>query len=214
MESNLKFINKIFLKTLTATGLAFFLLSSYVSAHVVVSPKQVSTSERTTFSVSVPNEHDTPVVAVKLIIPEGVSSVRPHAKQGWKIEIIKSGEGDNAIVNEIEWSSDGADIPVDLKDEFLFSAKAPDINTELIWKAYETYADGRVVNWDQAPSDKEDNKPYSVSKVSTDSDQENIITETEEATLNATNKANRAIYLGVLGIAVGLIGIFFATRKK
>src|SRR5690606_19980666 len=103
------------------------------------------------------NEHDTAVVGVRLVIPEGLASVRPYAKAGWDIKVVTTGEGEDISATEITWTSAGNNIPVSLKDDFLFGAKAPADGTELIWKAYETYEDGTVVGWDQVPSEEEGN---------------------------------------------------------
>lgn len=188
--------------------------SSSASAHVVVSPKQVLTAERATFAVSVPNEHDSPVVVVRLVIPEGLASVRPYAKQGWNIEVTKTGEGENTKVTEIVWTSVGADVPVDLKDDFLFGAKAPEKTIELKWKAYETYADGRVVGWEQEPSEAEDSKPYSVTKVISETAQDAATKKVDTAAAEAEAVANRSLYIAVAGVIMGLVAIFLATRRK
>ena len=209
---------KVATKKLPLVGLIVSVMalvfSATASAHVVVNPKQVLTAERATFAVSVPNEHDTPVVAVRLIIPEGLTSVRPYAKQGWNIEVAKTGEGENVTATEIKWISAGANVPVDLKDDFLFGAKAPENATELKWKAYETYADGTVVAWEQEPSEAEENKPYSVTKVVSETAQDTAIKNADQAAADAKIAANRSLYVGIAGVVLGLAGVFLATRKK
>lgn len=192
----------------------FSLVSSNVAlAHVTVSPKQTLTAERLTFAVSVPNEHDTPVVGVRLIVPEGLSSVRPYAKTGWNVEIVSEGEGETRVVKEIKWLSSGGNVPVNLKDDFLFGAKTPEKPGQLQWKAYETYQDGLVVAWDQEPSDAEDSKPFSVTEVAADSG------DSEETKVSPTTDksdvvAERALYLGVAAVVLSLAAITLAIRKK
>ena len=115
-------------------SLMTLLFSMTASAHVTVSPKQVLTAERVTFAVSVPNEHDTPVVGVRVVIPEGLTSVRPYAKAGWEVEVKTTGEGENISATEITWTSAGNDVPVNLKDDFLFGAKAPADAGDLVWR--------------------------------------------------------------------------------
>ncbi len=119
------------------------------SAHVTVKPGQVGVGERLNFVVSVPTEEGVPTVQVRIVIPEGVTSVRPNAKSGWNIQLKKTGEGNEARITEIIWS--GGKIPAELRDEFVFSAQAPAESTTLIWKAYQTYADGDVVAWENSP---------------------------------------------------------------
>lgn len=159
--------------------LAFIFLPNVVRAHVTVKPSQVGIGERLNFSVSVPTEETAPTIQVRLVIPEGLSSVRPNVKAGWNVEIIKSGEGETERVSEIVWS--GGSIPPDMRDEFMFSAQAPAAQGELTWKAYQTYQNDVVVAWDASPeivSEYESSnpeqgprdssnapKPYSVTKV-------------------------------------------------
>jgi uncharacterized protein YcnI len=120
-----------------------------IFAHVTVKPSEVNIAQRTNFSVSVPTEEDNPTIAVKLIIPDGVQSVRPNVKPGWKIELKKTGQGEDVKVSEIIWT--GGNIPVDQKDEFIFSAQAPANGTTIVWKAYQTYSDGDIVAWENDP---------------------------------------------------------------
>lgn len=209
----MKFIKKIAAFTMSISALALS-FGGIASAHVVVTPNQVVSAERTTFAVSVPNEHDTPVVGLRLVIPDGLTSVRPYAKQGWTIEVAKTGEGENASAKEIKWTSAGANVPVDLKDDFLFGAKAPNSATELKWKAYETYEDGTVVAWEQAPSESKDNKPYSVTKVMTETTQDAAIKKADQAAADAKTAASNSLYVGIAGVVLGLVGVFLATRKK
>ncbi len=196
------------------TGVFAILITSSASAHIVVSPKQALTAERATFAMSVPNEHDSPVVQLRLVIPEGLTSVRPFAKQGWNIETVRTGEGENVKVTEIKWTSAGANVPVNLKDDFHFGAKLPEGETELKWKAYETYENGLVVAWDQEPSEAEGSKPYSVTKVTKETETASSIKKIEQATADAKKSSDRAQLIGIAGAALGLVGIFLATRKK
>lgn len=128
---------------------AFLLAAVPAFAHVVVKPTQVGVAAFQTFTVGVPNEKDTPTIEIRLLIPEGVKSVSPNVKPGWTIDIKKAGEGENATVSEIDWK--GGSIPPEQRDEFVFSAQVPASETTLNWKAYQSYSDGSIVKWDQAP---------------------------------------------------------------
>lgn len=195
--------------------ISFLLLFTVTaSAHVTVSPKEVLTAQRVTFAVSVPNEHDTPVVGVRIVIPEGVTSVIPYNKSGWNIEIVKASEGEEAPVTEIKWTSANGTVPVGLKDDFLFGAKAPDTVTELNWKAYETYQDGTVVAWDQEPSDADGNFPYSVTKVAVESTQSIAINETAQLARDAKAAADRTLITAISALIISVGAFYFATRKK
>ncbi len=125
----------------------FFLLPVFASAHATVRPSEVGVGAYQTFTLSVPTEKEIATTEVRLLIPEGLESVRPNVKPGWNIQIVKSGEGDDASVTQIIWS--GGLIPADQRDEFFFSTKIPLAPTTLRWNAYQTYEDGSVVSWDQ-----------------------------------------------------------------
>src|SRR5436309_5049177 len=73
-------------------------------AHVIVSPHQVGVAATQNFTVNVPSEKDNPIVSVKLLLPDGLSSVVPYVVPGWTISTKSSGSGDTATVTEIDWS--------------------------------------------------------------------------------------------------------------
>jgi uncharacterized protein YcnI len=122
-------------------------------AHVVVKPNEVGVAAFQTFTIGVPVERDIPTTQLRLVIPEGLNYVTPNVKQGWTIDIKKSGEGETTRVTEITWS--GGSIPAGQRDEFLFSAQVPAKETAIAWKAYQTYEDGEVVSWDSSEDDIE-----------------------------------------------------------
>src|SRR5207249_3731710 len=90
-----------------------FLAANLALAHAVVSPNQVGVAKFQTFSLGVPSEKDSNTVAVRLLIPQGLTYVTPNVKLGWKIDIKKQGTGENAVVNEIDWT--GGSVPVGLR---------------------------------------------------------------------------------------------------
>ena len=146
------------------------LIQISASAHVVVKPAQVNPGSFERFAVGVPVEKEIPTVGIRLIIPEGLNYISPYVKTGWKID-VKKDNSEKPKITEISWT--GGNIPVGQKDEFIFSAQVPATDTEIKWKAYQTYSDGSVVNWDMEPvaeskksSDDEKSTPYSITKVS------------------------------------------------
>ncbi len=185
-------------------GMLLLASASPALAHVTVKPGEVMTATYQVFTVSVPNEKEIPTASVEVLIPEGVTSVTPTNKPSWKVSFEKV----NDTVQSITWS-DG-EIADGFRDEFTFSAKTPDAPMELQWKAYQTYADGTVVAWDQDSEDGHghggsDSGPFSVTNVTND----------EQADANTTQEAaERGMYLGVAGIVVGLAAVYFATKKK
>ncbi len=199
-------------------------------AHVVVKPNEVGVAARVNFVVSVPTEEDVPTVGLRLLIPEGLQSVRPNAKPGWKIELKKSGEGEEAKVTEIIWT--GGSIPAEQRDEFVFSAQAPAEETSLNWKAYQTYANGEVVAWDkdaktveeytkanppkEGEHDENAPKPFSVTKVKNDlaaapSPAANANTTTM---VQSSTQSNLPMILSVLALAGTGYCVWMQMRKR
>jgi uncharacterized protein YcnI len=138
------------------------LVPALASAHVIVTPSQAGIGQELVFNVSSPNEQQTPIIQVTLDIPSGISDVVPTQKDGWAI---------NTTASSITWS--GGQIPVGQRADFSFGAQVPGQPVTLDWKAYQTYADGTVVHWDQQPNGKSDDAsgnagPFSVTKVVND----------------------------------------------
>jgi uncharacterized protein YcnI len=182
---------------------AVIALPAAAFAHVVVTPKQADTAQRLVFTVSVPNEKSVAVTHLKLTIPKGVADVLPTSKGGWDITTAKNSDGEVAA---IEWAGT---IPAGERQDFSFSAQAPEKAGELQWKAYQTYADGTIVHWDQNPSasnESEDSGPYSVTAV-TDS------TPTMEDHPSSTPEIWGAYALSGLALIIAATALFRSNRS-
>jgi uncharacterized protein YcnI len=189
------------LLTGTITSLvAVVLMPAVAFAHVVVTPNKVGVGSELTFNISVPNEQQTPIVNVKLDIPDGVSEVIPTAKDGWTIDTTTNGDAKDPEVTAITWSA--GTIPVGQRDDFSFSAQVPAKATSLDWKAYQTYADGTVVHWDQKPAGSDDSTgnagPYSVTTVVNDLNASSTAT-----TKTSSSNANIALVLSLVALVLG-----------
>lgn len=189
-------------------------LTSNAYAHVVVKPAEVVTAGFQTFTAGVPNEKPIAVTGLKVIMPEGLNYVSPTQKTGWNISIEKVGEGEDAKVKSISW--EGGTISSGFRDDFTFSAQVPEKATELQWKAYQTYADGTVVAWDQAEEKEGDEKsgPYSVTKVVAQTEADSIVSEANEASSSAKAKADTTFYIAIAGLLVAVGAIYLVTKKK
>jgi uncharacterized protein YcnI len=177
------------------------------SAHVVVTPGNANIGKEIVFTVSVPNEQQTAVTNFKLQIPDGVASVIPTTKDGWTIDATNTGSGNDSKTTSLSWN--GGQIPVGQRQEFSFSAQVPSKATELDWKAYQTYADGTVVHWDQKPAGTDDASgnagPYSITKVIDD-------LSAPSQTKNS-NGSSLSLVLGLIAIIVSVGGILFHKKK-
>lgn len=188
----------------SATGVAIALaLPAVAFAHVIVTPNQAGIGEELVFNVSVPNERSVPVSSVKLDIPKGVDEVTPTIIPGFTIATT----GSTDTITSIIWTGS---IPVGQREDFSFGAQVPASATQLDWKAYQTYADGTVVHWDQKPAGSDDAVgtagPYSVTKVVND------LTSSTTST-DSSSKDTLALVFSVAALALSIGGLFLRRSR-
>ncbi len=219
-------MKKIISSLLVLITSLFFVPSAF--AHVTVKPAELGVGVRSNFVMSVPTEEDVPTTQVRLVIPEGLRSVRPNVAPGWNIQIVKTGEGENVRVSEIIWS--GGSIGVDMRNEFVFSAQAPADEASLNWKAYQTYANGLVVSWDTDPKAVEeyskanpvptgmhdDNapKPYSITKVLNDLAASPVSTLQTEAKEKESETFSLPMVLSIAAILLAGTSLYLQMKSK
>ncbi|MFC4304963.1 YcnI family protein [Cohnella boryungensis] len=136
-----------------------FGFASLASAHVTVQPKEAPAGSYQVFTVRVPSEKDAATTQVKVAIPDNVNISRFEPKSDWTYEIEKGAE--DKIVN-VTWKATGNGLGATEFGEFRMQGKVADDAKELVWKAYQTYSDGEVVEWTGAP---DADKPASVTTV-------------------------------------------------
>lgn len=202
------------------SALAVVLVSSSSAfAHVTVKPAEVVAAGYQTFTVNVPNEKPIPTVSVKLLMPDSIASATPTQKAGWEIVKETEGTGESAKTKSLTWQ--GGAITDGTRDEFTFSAKVPEKAGELQWKAYQTYSDGTVVAWDQASEgghghdgEESNSGALSVTKVVSESSDTAAVQKADQAAADAKVASERSLYVAIAALALGVVGIFLATRKK
>ena len=136
-----------------------FGFASLASAHVTVQPGSVPAGSYQVFTVRVPSEKDSSTTQVKVAIPAEVSVSRFEPKPDWTYEVEKGAE--DKIVS-VTWKATGSGLGATEFGEFRMQGKVADDAQELVWKAYQTYADGETVEWTGAP---DADKPASVTAV-------------------------------------------------
>ncbi|WP_442954376.1 DUF1775 domain-containing protein [Paenibacillus sp. MMS18-CY102] len=96
-------------------------------------------------SVRVPSEEkDTNTVKVQVKVPDQIKVSRVEPKAGWKYTLEKDAE---SKITSITWTADGPGLSDTEFTEFRVNGKVADDATELVWKAYQTYANGTLVEW-------------------------------------------------------------------
>jgi uncharacterized protein YcnI len=188
-------------------------------AHIQVTPPAVAPGDAAKFTVLVPGERDSETVKVELQMPRGLLPFSYADPAGWKRSLAKAPDGS---VERVVWTGSA---PSDGFTEFAFLAGTPDKAGELRFKALQTYADGTVVRWIGAP---DSDNPAAVVKVDAGASKQNAGGESgSDAAAPATDAATVAaapagggssntlpIILGTAGLALGLIALIVALRRK
>jgi uncharacterized protein YcnI len=132
-------------------------------AHVTVQPTEAPVGSFSRFVVRVPNEStDADTTEVEVRFPEILTSVSFQPKDGWErtvrmkqldepIEVF--GEEIDEVVGSVTWS--GGTIRPGEFDEFGFSARVPDEETQLEFPALQTYDSGEIVRWIGPPDSEQ-----------------------------------------------------------
>jgi len=184
------------------------LSTASVNAHVTIKPGEVAPGAYQVFTISVPNERDDSTVSVRLELPDAIPSATPTTAPGWTISRETTSSGDAEVVTALTWS-DGQ-IPIGQRAEFSFSAKTPESPTTLTWKAYQTYADGSVVAWDQTDAVDQGHTDDTAGPASL-----TLVTEPVHEVSNATDSWSRyAFYIALAGFVISLGALALALRKR
>jgi uncharacterized protein YcnI len=179
-------------------------------AHVVVYPVQVTQGSYEKFIVRVPTEKDIATTQVEVRFPEGVEISRFEPKPGWTYEIAKDGTGK---LTGVIWKATGAGLGATEFGEFMMQGKIANDATTLVWKAYQTYQDGSVVEWVGAEGS---DKPASVSRVApkpagADSHGHGAVPAEAAASEGAGSWAH---YLSVASLILSIAALLLAIRRR
>lgn len=184
-------------------------------AHVVVSPEEVTAGDYETLTVSVPTEKEVPTTEVRVEVPDGFTLSGVQPVPGWEYAFEEEG----GLVTAVTWS--GGEIGPREFQQFLIQAQAPEEPGEYQWKAFQTYADGSVVEWTGPPDAEE---PASVVEVvsggseghvreggEATSNHEGTTAGADSDTLATTGGTGPLVYAG-LGVGVLALGALLARR--
>jgi uncharacterized protein YcnI len=121
------------------------------SAHVQATSVDAARGAFATVSFHVPNESTTNAATTEITVDlTSVSAVQTEAKPGWSAKVGRDAASNT--VRSVTWTAaPDAGIPVDQFGVFRISAKLPDADT-VSFPTTQTYADGAVVKWNQAPA--------------------------------------------------------------
>ena len=202
--------------------LATSLFAGVASAHVTVQPKETTQGSYEVFTVRVPSENETvPTTKIEVKVPAEVDVSRLEPKPGWTYELQKDASDK---ITSIIWTTEDTGLSSTEFGQFLMQGKVNDQATEIVWKAYQTYQDGSVVEWVGAA---DADKPASVTKVNpaaagtTDSHgatntEKSVGNEQEvkSTTVEAPSSSNTPLYVSIAALIVALLAFGMSLKKR
>jgi len=128
-----------------AASVAALAMTTNAWAHAHVSPPVALAKEGQLFTLNVSNEKDDArTTIVELTPPEDFSIDSVAPVEGWKVEIEKSGSGEEASISKVSWS--GGSLSANQTTNFPFLGSA-DSATSYSFDVRQTYSDGSVADW-------------------------------------------------------------------
>ena len=145
-------------RVVVLSALLTLAVNSVASAHVRVLPEEVPAGTYEVFTVRAPTERDIPTTRVRVEVPEGFTITGVEPVPGWDYDI----EEEDGVVSAITWS--GGEIGETEFQQFDIQGQSPQETGEYAWNAYQTYADGEVVEWTGAEDTEEPASVVSVAE--------------------------------------------------
>jgi uncharacterized protein YcnI len=189
------------------------------AAHVEVLPAEAEVQQAQQFTVRVPTERPLPTTAVQVTFPPQVTVYAfEDPPPGWRMRVLLTADGRN---RGVEYT--GGRIGVGRYQDFHFLG-TPTRPGTAVWRARQTYADGKVKPWTGPPE-----RPGAVSQETGPTQpgpaaSTRILTAAEAAQATAPaaqgdsdDSSDAGIWLGVIAIGVAALaalgtGLLWSTR--
>ncbi|HEX4684531.1 MAG TPA: YcnI family protein [Gemmatimonadaceae bacterium] len=168
--------------TLVTWGIAF--------GHAVVFPKTSTPGAFERYVLRVPNEKSSATTRVEIRFPADVRVTSFEDVPGWQLEVLT--DSAKRVVGAV-WTGT---LPPQRFVEFPFMAANPKAETQIVWPAYQTYADGQRVEWTGAEGTRQ---PASVTTI---------------AAAGATSSGGSARWLPWLALVAALLSLGLTLRKS
>jgi uncharacterized protein YcnI len=135
------------------------------AAHVTLERQEAAPLERYKALLRVPHGcAGSPTVAIRVQIPDGITTAQPMPKPGWEVEIVREalaepisdGHGGEITerVAEIHWT--GGSLPDDFYDEFVFRTRLPDTPGATVHFPVVQECEEGVHRWIEVPAEGQD----------------------------------------------------------
>jgi uncharacterized protein YcnI len=179
-------------RTLVGTSLAvacIALQAAPARAHVTVWPRTAAPGSYERYVVRVPNEKNTATTRVDIRFPPEVRISSFLDVPGWNLQVLTDSAGK---ITGAVWTGT---LPPKRFVEFPFIGVNPKSGTtRLVWRAFQTYADGEVVQWTGPEGSKQ---PASVT----------------ELTTRGTGGSAAALWVAIAALVVAIAGLGLALRR-
>jgi uncharacterized protein YcnI len=187
------------------------LFAGIASAHVVVYPQESIQGSYEKFTVRVPTEKDVPTVKVEVKFPvDAVAVSRFEPKAGWNYQISKDADGK---VTGVVWTATGEGLSPTEFGDFSMQGKVGDGAKEIIWKAYQTYKDGSVVEWIGAADSKTPASVTTVKAKPAGAAADSHGATTGQAAPATSGSSNTSLYLSIAALVLAVVALIMAIRK-
>ncbi len=192
-----------------------FLFVTVASAHVTVSPKEAEQGSYQKFTVRVPSEKDSATVKVEVKIPDNVTISRVEPKPGWTYEFVRD---DSDKVTSITWTAEGLGLGATEFGEFNIQGKVGDTIGKIIWKAYQTYSDGSIVEWTGAEGAEH---PASVTRILEAAAGSNghgghgdVSPAITDGDAQSNESSNLSLYLSITALGLGILSLLISSKRS
>jgi uncharacterized protein YcnI len=199
--------------TATAVSAALLFGAAPAWAHVHVDADDATPGSYATLTFHVPNESEKGALTTQFSVElPNVASASTEAMPGWAARLDRDAAA--GTVRSVTWTAaPSAGIPPDQFALFRISVKLPD-QQSVNFPATQTYSDGQVVKWDQAPLPNGDEPEYPVPALNLTgvaADQQRPAPQAaahEPASADGPARwlAGAALVLAAVSVAVALIG--------
>jgi uncharacterized protein YcnI len=195
------------LSTTALTAAAVLAGAGIASAHVSVSAPGAAQGGYTVLEFRVPTESDTASTTAVTVELPGLASARTEAIPGWTATTQKD-SGD--LVTSVTWTANpGAGVPPGEFQRFVVSAGPLPAQDEVEFPATQTYSDGSVVDWNQAPTStgEEPEHPSPTLELAAGSDNTAAPSgDSASAAPSSSDSDTTARWLGGAGLVLGALG--------
>jgi uncharacterized protein YcnI len=158
-------------------------------AHVTVWPRTAAPGAYERYVIRVPNEKNTATTRVEIHFPAEVRISSFLDVPGWQLQVLTDSAGK---ITGAVWTGS---LPPKRFIEFPFIGVNPKTGTtQLVWPAFQTYADGQVVQWTGPTGSK---TPASAT----------------ELTERASSGSSIALWIAIAALGLALAGLGLALRR-